>query len=140
MGLRDLFASYPLEPAQPQALAACAAEAELRAPFAGSIADRYVDAGATLTSGDAVVRLISDARVLRFAVPESLASRLHLGAALRVEFPELAPLDSELVALDAEVVAIAPEIQVGTRLIFAEATLVGGAELRVGTVARVFFR
>lgn len=130
---RSAGASMSQQRSKMQEASARIAEAELRAPFAGSIADRYVDAGATLTSGDAIVRLISDARVLRFAVPESLASRLHLGAALRVEFPELAPLDSE-------VVAIAPEIQVGTRLIFAEATLVGGADLRVGTVARVFFR
>lgn len=130
---RSAGASMSQQRSKMQEASARIAEAELRAPFAGSIADRYVDAGATLTSGDAIVRLISDARVLRFAVPETLASRLHLGAALRVEFPELAPLDSE-------VVAIAPEIQVGTRLIFAEATLVGGADLRVGTVARVFFR
>jgi RND family efflux transporter MFP subunit len=144
---RSAGASMSQQRSKMQEASARIAEAELRAPFSGSIADRHVDPGATLGSGDPVVRLISDARVLRFAVPESLASRLRIGAPLRVEFPELAPLDSEVVAidselasLDAEVVAIAPEIQVGTRLIFAEARLVGGADQRVGSVARVFFR
>lgn len=130
---RSAGASLSQQRSKMQEASARIAEAELRAPFAGSIADRYVDAGATLASGDAVVRLISDARVLRFAVPELLAPQLRLGARLRVEFPEAGELSGE-------VVAIAPEIQVGTRLIFAEAELAGGSELRVGTVGRVWFR
>ncbi|MDC0716742.1 efflux RND transporter periplasmic adaptor subunit [Nannocystis bainbridge] len=110
------------------------AEAELRAPFAGVIASRHVDAGATLTAGEPVVRLISDARVLRFAVPEARSQALRLGAPVSVRFaggPEVA----------AEVITIAPEIEVGTRLIFAEARLAGdqAAALRVGTVAEVRF-
>ncbi|MCY1013539.1 efflux RND transporter periplasmic adaptor subunit [Nannocystis pusilla] len=110
------------------------AEAELRAPFAGVIASRHVDAGATLTAGEPVVRLISDARVLRFAVPEARSQALRLGAPVTVRFvdgPELA----------GEVITIAPEIEVGTRLIFAEARLHGdqAAALRVGTVAQVRF-
>lgn len=108
------------------------AEAELRAPFAGSVADRYVDAGATLDTGDPVVRLISDARVVRFAVPEASSAPLRLGAEVIVAFPEL----GEIIG---EVATIAPEIQVGTGLIFAEAELRSEADLRVGTAARVRF-
>jgi len=111
------------------------AEAELRAPFAGVIASRHVDAGATLTAGEPVVRLISDARVLRFAVPEARSQALRLGAAVTVTFADAPPIAGE-------VITVAPEIEVGTRLIFAEARLTAGepaTSLRIGTVARVRF-
>ncbi len=115
------------------------AEAELRAPFSGVVASRFVDAGATLSSGDPVVRLISDALQVRFAVPEARSEALRLGAKVRVVI-------SDTLELDGEVVTIAPEIEVGTRLIFAEAKLdtrelpeLADAALRVGTVGRVRF-
>lgn len=112
------------------------AEAELRAPFAGTVAARYVDPGATLGVGEPVVRLISDARLVRFAVPEPRSGALGLGARVLVGL-------GEGVEVEGEVIAIAPEIEVGSRLIFAEARLSAGdaaaASLRVGTVARVRF-
>ncbi|MDC0672606.1 efflux RND transporter periplasmic adaptor subunit [Nannocystis radixulma] len=111
------------------------AESELRAPFAGVIASRHVDAGATLGAGEPVVRLISDARVLRFAVPEARSHALRLGAPVTVTFADAPPLTGE-------VITVAPEIEVGTRLIFAEARLTGSetaASLRIGTVAQVRF-
>ena len=113
------------------------AEAELRAPFAGVIARRYVDAGATLGTGEPVVQIISDARLVRFAVPEERMGALKLGAAVRVHFVE------EDIEATAEVTTIAPEIEAGTRLIFAEARLalseVQRKALRVGKVGRVYF-
>lgn len=110
------------------------AEAELRAPFAGVIASRHVDAGATLSTGEPVVRLISDARVLRFAVPEARSHALRLGARVSVSFADAPPIPGE-------VITVAPEIEVGTRLIFAEARLQTDqpAAMRVGTVAQVRF-
>jgi RND family efflux transporter MFP subunit len=112
-------------------------EAQLRAPFAGAISRRYVDAGATLELGKPVVQLISDARVVRFAVPEERSDALRLGAAVRVEF-----VDEGLNAMG-EVTAIAPEIDAGTRLVFAEARLMPAdgplAALRVGSVGEVDF-
>ncbi|MFZ6178854.1 efflux RND transporter periplasmic adaptor subunit [Nannocystis pusilla] len=112
-------------------------EAQLRAPFAGAVSRRYVDAGATLELGRPVVQLISDARLVRFAVPEPRGEALRLGAAVRVEFVD------EGLTVTGEVTAIAPEIDAGTRLVFAEARLApqdGPLQaLRVGTVGRVEF-
>ncbi|MFV8752209.1 efflux RND transporter periplasmic adaptor subunit [Nannocystaceae bacterium ST9] len=129
---RSAGASLSQQRSKMEEASARIAEAELRAPFAGSVADRYVDEGATASTGDPIVRLISDARVVRFAVPETRSAALRLGAEVQVAFPELGELAGE-------VVTIAPEIQVGTRLIFAEAKLERSADLRVGTVGRVRF-
>lgn len=129
---RSAGASLSQQRSKMEAASAKITDAELRAPFAGSIADRYVDAGATLDTGDPLVRLISDARVVRFAVPEAAGAPLRLGARVIVVFE-----GSEDFA--GEVVTIAPEIQVGTRLIFAEAKLDRTADLRVGAVGRVRF-
>lgn len=112
------------------------AEAELRAPFAGFIASLYADAGATLGAGEPVVRLISDVHLIRFAVPEPRSDALRPGVRVLVAF-------ADGVEVEGEVITIAPEIEVGTRLIFAEARLQSiteaTASLRVGTVARVRF-
>ncbi|MDC0715813.1 efflux RND transporter periplasmic adaptor subunit [Nannocystis bainbridge] len=110
-------------------------EAQLRAPFAGEVARRHVDAGATVEPGRAVVQLISDARRVRFAVPEARSAGLRLGAAVKVAFVE------EGRTVEGEVMAIAPEIDAGTRLLFAEARLHEGASagLRVGSVGMVEF-
>lgn len=110
-------------------------EAQLRAPFDGSISRRYVDAGATLDTGEPVVQLISDARLVRFAVPQERSGALRLGGAVRVEFIE------EGLELTGEITSIAPEIDAGTRLVFVEARLTSDngrlGDLRVGTVGRV---
>ena len=129
---RSAGASLSQQRSKMQEASARIADAELRAPFAGSVADRYIDEGATASTGDAIVRLISDARVVRFAVPERQAAALRLGAKVSVEFAELGEFAGVIVT-------IAPEIQVGTRLIFAEAKLERVADLRVGTVGRVRF-
>lgn len=109
-------------------------EAELRAPFAAFVGDRYADPGATLMLGDPVISLISEDRLVRFAVPDAEAAALELGAVLVVRFAEY-----EL-EFAASVSAIAPEIDTGTRLIIAEAQFDGDApRLRVGAVAQVRF-
>jgi len=113
------------------------ADGELRAPFTGVIARRYVNSGATLTTGEPVVKIISDARIVRFAVPEEHNAALQLGAPVSVRFVDAG------VEVMGEVTSIAPEIEVGTRLIFAEASLSLTSEqralLRVGAVSRVRF-
>lgn len=113
------------------------AEADLRAPFSGLVARRYVDPGATLGTGEPVVQLISDARLVRFAVPEARTKALRVGAAVVVAFAD------EGIEVTGEVSTIAPEIEAGTRLVFAEAKVqLGQAQanaLRVGTVGRVRF-
>jgi membrane fusion protein, multidrug efflux system len=108
------------------------AEAELRAPFPAVVAHRYVDPGASMAAGDPVLELLSEQRLVRFAVPEQHAQRLRLGAAVEVRF------DGAPGVVSARVTAIAPEIAAGTRLLFAEAQLDRELpELRVGAVARV---
>jgi membrane fusion protein, multidrug efflux system len=113
------------------------AEAELRAPFSGQVARRYADPGATLGTGEPVVQLISDARLVRFAVPEGRTRTLRLGAPVVVVFAD------EGIEVQGQVSTIAPEIEAGTRLVFAEAKVALSASeakaLRVGTVGRVRF-
>ncbi|MEM7155868.1 MAG: efflux RND transporter periplasmic adaptor subunit [Myxococcota bacterium] len=113
------------------------AEAELRAPFGGVISRRYVDPGATLALGEPVVQIISESRLVRFAVPEENDGVLALGAKVRVRFVD------ENIELPGEVTTIAPEIEAGARLIVAEARLtLDDAQrevLRVGKVGRVTF-
>ncbi|MGH1342797.1 MAG: efflux RND transporter periplasmic adaptor subunit [Nannocystales bacterium] len=113
------------------------AEAELRAPFSGTVARRYADPGATLGTGEPVVQIISDTRLIRFAVPEAHSAGLVLGAVVTVRFV------AEDVDMTTAVTTVAPEIDAGTRLIFAEARLklddTQRDLLRVGTVAEVRF-
>ncbi len=114
------------------------AESQIRSPFTGSISRRYVDPGATLEVGTPVVQLISDARLVRFAVPEERSMALWLGAEVQVEVIDTGQKLTGVVA------AIAPEIDTGTRLVFAEAALDQGdgplaASVRVGTVVSVDF-
>lgn len=130
---RSAGASLSQQRSKMQAASERVAEAELRAPFAGFVAQRYADPGATLGAGDPVVTLVSEARLIRFAVPEAMAGALTLGAPLQVRFPDHG------FVLRATVSAIAPEIEAGTRLLLAEAALADPPALRVGAVARLRF-
>jgi RND family efflux transporter MFP subunit len=134
---RSAGASLEQQRSKMQEATARIAEAELRAPFAGLVARRYVDPGATLSTGEPVVQLISDARLVRFAVPEGRSKTLRIGAEVVVTFAD------EGIEVRGAVSTIAPEIEAGTRLVFAEARVqlgaVQGTALRVGAVARVRF-
>lgn len=58
-------------------------ESVVRAPFAGRIAERFVDPGATITAGARLVRLVALSPLrIRFEVPESDVPRLSVGTAL----------------------------------------------------------
>jgi membrane fusion protein, multidrug efflux system len=134
---RSAGASLEQQRSKMEEASARIAEAELRAPFSGLVARRYVDPGATLGTGEPVVQLISDARLVRFAVPEGRTAALRLGAAVVVSFVD------EGIEVRGEVSTIAPEIEAGTRLVFAEARVrlaeAQGGGLRVGTVGQVRF-
>lgn len=138
---RSAGASLSQQRSKMEEASARIAEAELRAPFDGVISKRYVDPGATLSTGEPVVQLISDSRLVRFAVPEGRADALRLGATVLVRFEE--EDGSEPLEVSGTVSTIAPEIDAGTRLILAEAELRLSAEqreaLRVGKVGRVRF-
>lgn len=134
---RSAGASLEQQRSKMEEASARIAEAELRAPFSGFVARRYVDPGATLSTGESVVQLISDARLVRFAVPEGRVKALRLGAPVVVLF------EDEGIEVRGEVSTIAPEIEAGTRLVLAEAKVqlsdAQAKALRVGVVGRVRF-
>lgn len=108
----------------------------VRAPFGGRVAARYVDAGATVQHGQAIVRLMraGDLRV-RFAVPEDRGSEIRRGLAVEVRIDELSTAISGIVE------SVAPEVDAAARMIIAEARLESSGEQTLaplaGRVARV---
>ncbi|MEM8961211.1 MAG: efflux RND transporter periplasmic adaptor subunit [Acidobacteriota bacterium] len=108
--------------------------AEIRAPFAGTVATRYVDPGAVVLPGTPILRLISARdRQARFAVPMEEKSDLKLGEPVRVEILGIPPMS-------ATVLQIAPEIDAASQMVFAQAQLDEASEtvpLVAGTTARV---
>ncbi len=100
----------------------------MRAPFAATVARRYLDAGARVAAGTPVVRLISSGNLLvRFAVPPEGASAVAVGAAVRVEVEEPA------LTLGGVVEQLSPEIDAGSQMLFVEARL----EAKAGAAAAV---
>jgi len=67
-------------------LEAALGQTEVRAPFAGRVAERFVDLGAVIGPGTALVRLISSGDLMvRTAVPPEEARGLAAGSAVVVE-------------------------------------------------------
>jgi RND family efflux transporter MFP subunit len=96
------------------------ADAEIRAPFAGTVAVRYVDTGAAVTRGTPIVRLIGTADLrVRFAVPEERAAMLKVAMPLQIH------VDGFATPYQGEVEKIAPEVEAASRMIFAEAKFIG---------------
>ncbi len=112
------------------------AKAEIRAPFAGRVAHRYLDAGTVAAAGTPVLRLISaETLITRFAVPPIQASGVTAGRPVRIEVEGLeAPLPGLVEHL-------APEIDAASQMLFAEARLSAakpsGVAVASGAVARV---
>jgi RND family efflux transporter MFP subunit len=91
-------------------------EGEIRAPFAGVVAARHVDTGATVAEGSPVMRLISaDVPRVRFAVPHQAVATLKVGAGLAVTVDGLA------VPQKARVDKIAPELDAAAMAVLVEA-------------------
>lgn len=111
------------------------AEAEIRAPFDGHIAARFVDPGTLVTRGTPIVRLISDGGLwMRFAVPQEFSSLLVRGVKVEAQVDDLA------VTLAGVVEKIAPEVDTASQMVFVEARVDGqdGKEsILSGRVARV---
>lgn len=101
------------------------ADTELRAPFSGTVAERYVDPGGMAGPGMPVVRLISsDALWVRFAVPPHELPGLGVGTivASRIENPAI--------TVEGTVRQIAPETDPASQLVFVDAELDLDAALR----------
>jgi RND family efflux transporter MFP subunit len=98
-------------------LRALEAQSVVRAPFAGTVAARYVDPGATLSVGEPILRLMSDGEaILRFAIPESArvrpAPEQRVSARVRSR-PDL--------CIEAQIERAAPEIDPASRMLIVEA-------------------
>jgi RND family efflux transporter MFP subunit len=95
------------------------AEGEIRAPFAGVVAARHVDTGATVAEGSPVMRLISaDVPRVRFAVPHQGVAALKVGADVAVAVDGLAT------PRKARVEKIAPELDAAAMAVLVEARFI----------------
>ncbi len=116
------------------------ADAELKAPFDGVVAARFVDPGALVGPGNAILRLISEGNPwVRFAVApdvaESLREESHRGKPTVV-----IRTDEGKSGYSAVVENIAPEVDSATELVLVEARLEVPADrpsLTAGTVVQV---
>lgn len=108
-------------------------DTEIRAPFEGIVAARYVDPGANVTSATPIVRLLSAKDFfVRFAVPEESAARLSIGALVEVRLGGA--------ALHGSVDKVSPEVDAASRMIIVEARLDAASldmKARSGEMARV---
>ena len=108
------------------------ADAVVRAPFAGSIAQVQRGEGAAAGPDAPIVRLISEgAPWVRFAVPAAEAAALSEEAPLRVT------LEAPPITLAARVRSVAPELDPASQLIFVEAELEPSSGVRSGVAAWV---
>ncbi|MDJ0788398.1 MAG: efflux RND transporter periplasmic adaptor subunit [Myxococcota bacterium] len=104
---------------------------ELRAPFAGTLAQRFADEGTVLQPGAPVLRLLEDANLeVHVGIPPSAASRLEPGS--------LHAIEVEGLAADARLHAILPTIDPDTRTLTAVFHLESREPgIRHGALARV---
>lgn len=92
------------------------AEADVRAPFAGVIAVRYADPGASVSTQTPILRVVGDGpRFVRFAAPAATSSCLRLGQHVTVR--------TTSGELRATIERIAPEVDGASRTLAMEATL-----------------
>ncbi len=106
------------------------AEVTLRAPFDGRVAVRYLDTGALVADGAPVLRLVRDGSLaIRFAVPPVEAGDLTDGMVVTVRDHQ----DHEVTR--ATVVQVAPEVDIASQMLFAEAIPVAATNGSVASPA-----
>jgi RND family efflux transporter MFP subunit len=93
------------------------ANARLRAPFAGVVAEILLQPGNLVGRTTPILRLVSQELRLRFAVPPSLAGTLHTGTEVHVR------VESLHITLTGSVDSISPELDPASRHLRAEARL-----------------
>lgn len=106
---------------------------EIRAPFDGVVALRFLDPGASVATGSPVVRLVSSRdRRVRFAVPPAQVEELAVGSRVLVAV--------EGAHVPARVVQIAPEIDAAADMVFVDAEFTNeglSKSVRAGLAVRV---
>lgn len=106
------------------------AKAAVRAPADGTVARRYVDAGALVGPGQPVVRLIGNGgAIVRFAASPGEAASLRSGAPVVVV--------SDAGELPAIVEWVSPEVDPPSGMLIAVAALERTAAVKPGSVVRV---
>jgi RND family efflux transporter MFP subunit len=81
-------------------------ESKVKAPFAGRVAERYVDPGAVVAAGAKLVRLVKTAPLhVRFEVPEQDLATIQVGAAVTVttQIPTDQPVTAKVSGVASEV-------------------------------------
>lgn len=140
---QGLDSTYSLEQAQAQAAASQANlqinlqkldELTLRAPFAGTLGRRAVDAGAFLNAGEKIVRLDDSSQLqIEFRMPGSVTSAAVEGMPVHIELPErTGPV------VHGKLSFIDPAISTDTRSVLLRAVVPNtGGVLRPGLYVRV---
>lgn len=121
--------------AQAEQLRLRLSEASVRAPFDAQVSMRYLDPGALVTPGLAIVHLLADgAQQVRFAIPEALAPGVEAGARVRLE------VTGQPTHLEGVVERVSPEVDTASRMVLAIASVPArpGPRLPLGTVVRVW--
>lgn len=99
-------------------------QARIRAPFTGVVSEEYLQPGMMASRTTPILRLVGEGRLLRFAIPESLAGAVRLGDEVRVR------IAGSVVPLQGIVERISPELDATSRHVKAEARLTIPAEAR----------
>jgi RND family efflux transporter MFP subunit len=99
-------------------LEASLGQSDIRAPFAGRVAERFVDAGTVVGPGTHIVRLISGGDLLvRAAVPPEEARTLAVGRPVTIH------VRTQGLAIPGRIERISPEIDAASQMILLEARL-----------------
>lgn len=111
-------------------------QAEVRAPFDGTVALRYADLGTVVGTDTPIVKLISRGNpMVRFAVPPDEAAELRTGQVVSVRIEELGLRERGTIE------RVSPEVDGASQMIVAEASLDSDpalvGRLRTGLVASV---
>lgn len=107
-----------VEAARLQTVKANVTDTRLRAPFAGTVAQRYRDAGNRVEAGQPIVKIVGHGSMrLRFGVPPQVAKSFPVGT--KVD----AKIDTIATPVSATVKQVPPSVDVASGLIFVEAEL-----------------
>ena len=109
-------------------------DTDLRAPFAGTVANRYRDAGNRVEAGTPIVKLVGHGSMrLMFAVPPQLAKQIAVGQRV------IATVDTITAPVAAIIKQVPPTLDPASGRIIVEAELVEAAntQLRAGLGATV---
>ena len=110
------------------------ARRQIFAPFDGQVTERYVDLGATVSSGQSILQLVPmSGRFIQFAAPSQDFERYSLGTKMQVRLTEGG---NEACAT---IERISPTLDKGSRFVFMAARLTGDTLRRMpfGTPVRV---